>query len=168
MAIKEIVSYAETIPRHLLILTFSFCDFRFEQRDRHSETTPSPLQHEDSLANAVSLTVLSITRLQARQKFASFKRELGDNQEVSQSQLRKLEAKTKASNVIQFKRNRIQFELNVNILDQVESATKKLRAGNISHASSDIEEVKKRYSISAANLFVSLKESRWLNYRRRI
>ena len=116
-----------------------------EQHDipRDSQSTTPP-EHEDSLSNAETLRLFS-QRLDSKldQKFTSFKRELEEKDNLTQSQLKKLKTETKASNTFNYKGNRVQFEFNLNVLDQIETASKNLRAGKVSSATSDLEEAKK-------------------------
>ena len=116
-----------------------------EQHDipRDSQST-TPLEHEDSLSNAETLRLFSqLLDSKLDQKFTSFKRELEEKDNLTQSQLKKLKTETKASNTFNYKGNRVQFEFNLNVLDQIETASKNLRAGKVSSATSDLEEAKK-------------------------
>ena len=127
-----------------------------EQHDipRDSQSTTPP-EHEDSLSNAETLRLFSqLLDSKLDQKFTSFKRELEEKDNLTQSQLKKLKTETKASNTFNYKGNRVQFEFNLNVLDQIETASKNLRAGKVSSATSDLEEAKKLI-ISATNLCVS-------------
>ena len=116
-----------------------------EQHDipRDSQSTTPP-EHEDSLSNAETLRLFSqLLDSKLDQKFTSFKRELEEKDNLTQSQLKKLKTETKASNTFNYKGNRVQFEFNLNVLDQIETASKNLRAGKVSSATSDLEEAKK-------------------------
>ena len=116
-----------------------------EQHDipRDSQSTTPP-EHEDPLSNAETLRLFSqLLDSKLDQKFTSFKRELEEKDNLTQSQLKKLKTETKASNTFNYKGNRVQFEFNLNVLDQIETASKNLRAGKVSSATSDLEEAKK-------------------------
>ena len=121
-----------------LLLVMSDSEQHDIPRDSHSTT---PLEHEDSLSNAETLRLFSqLLDSKLDQKFTSFKRELEEKDNLTQSQLKKLKTETKALNTFNYKGNRVQFEFNLNVLDQIETASKNLRAGKVSSATSDLEE----------------------------
>jgi len=76
------------------------------------------------------------------QKFAALKRNLEDKEAATQSQLKKLKTKSKASNYFTFKGNKVQYKLNISLHNLVDGAINNISKGNLSAAISELESAK--------------------------
>ena len=86
--------------------------------------------------------------------FLASKRDLEKKEAVTQLQLKKLKAETKASNSFDFKGNKVQFEFNTRLFGAVEAASKNILKGNYSAANLSSLKERKRSPANATSLFV--------------
>ena len=76
------------------------------------------------------------------QTFPAFKRELGEKEAATQSQLKKLKTETNASSSFNFKGNKVQYEFDSSLLKVIDGAVDKISRGNFPAANSELERVK--------------------------
>ena len=96
------------------------------------------------MSNAETISLISSMLDSKLQKsFVEFKRSCEDQEHETLGEVKKLKSDSKASTSIKFKRNRLQFEFNNQILDCLNAALRRLSEGQITLAEEEILKAKK-------------------------
>ena len=113
----------------------------------HSNNTREPGADSIDHQSTISL-ISSILDVKLKDSVTKLKRSLSEKDFETQREIKKMRSESKASNSFKYKSNRLRYEFNVKVLDQLNAAKKKLVEGRLYEVSEEInlsiQEITKR------------------------
>ena len=110
--------------------------------DTPPESNPSQL-HSVDVSNSETISLISsILDAKLQKTFGDFKRSLDEREVETRRELKKLKTDSKASSLLQFKGNRIQFEFNSQLLDCLDLAISNLAERNLLAVQEQLQKAK--------------------------